>query len=54
MNHIEPKTNADLQQFLADLIEYADRLRKYYELDNLGLIDADIPKPAPPVYGQPF
>lgn len=58
MNHIEPNETQrklnEMTQFLHDLVEYAKRLRKFYELDKAGLIDADTPKPSPPVPGQPF
>lgn len=54
MNHIEDQLTKEMNQFLQDAVEYAKRLKDYYEMESLGLLDPETPKPAPPVYGQPF
>ena len=54
MNHEQNQLTREMTQFLQDVVEYAKRLKDYYEMESRGLLDADTPKPAPPVYGQPF
>lgn len=62
MNHNEPQTKtkeqiineAYMAKYTRDCVEYCVKLAEYYRLRSAGNLDADMHKPAPPVFGLPF